>query len=236
VSYLDNTTTFGGVRRSGATAAEIAMYQPQPGDIILFDSQSTVMKGLYFLAGTQLPDHAAIVVPGPGGRPMLLEAGPIPSLSVTMVDVLGRLRAFTGQIWIRKFTGTLTPQQTTKLAQFAKEQVGKRYSLTRFILQGTPFQARRLLKPFAKTHLDRTAWLCSELVIAACTSINLLGPETVPSTACYPRDIVENERYNFNRYWAGACQWRVSSPMARTPRRAPSGPVARPVPQRPVHA
>jgi hypothetical protein len=229
VSFLETTAKFGQVRRLDSVGGQAVAYQPQPGDILLFDSQSMIMKGLYFLAGTQLPDHAGIVVPRPDGRPALLEAGPMPNFHVRMEDVMGRLRAYTGSIWIRRFSGTLTAQQAAKLKQFAIEQTGKRFAVGRFIMQGTPFQSRRLLRLFAKTCLNRSSWLCSELVVAAAASINLLDPAVVPATTVYPLDILKNKPFDLNRYWSDAALWRLTCPMVRSPRRQPSGPVHRPL-------
>ena len=53
------------------------------------------------------------------------------------------------------------------LSKFALAQDGKRYAIFRLLLQGTQFRNRGPLRELflASTELDRSSWICSELVV-----------------------------------------------------------------------
>src|SRR5438270_437612 len=50
-------------------------YQPQPGDLVLFDGHCNWMNKLYRCCGTNAPSHAGIVFAHPDGSCAILEAG-----------------------------------------------------------------------------------------------------------------------------------------------------------------
>jgi hypothetical protein len=188
-------------------------YAPREGDLIFFDDHNRTWTALFAFAGTGPPLHMGIVVKKPDGKPAVLEAGPDDSLWVALTDLGPRLhqfkRDFHGTLSIRRCKKKLTEKESRALTTFAREQKGKRYAALRLLLQGTPFRERGFLKPLlAKTHLKRDAWICSELAVAAAAVAGLLDPKAVPANAVYPRDLVNDERYDLSASWREAVEWR----------------------------
>ena len=79
----------------------------------------------------------------------------------------------------------------------------------RLLLQGTRFRNRGLIRELflARTDLDRSSWICSELVVAAGTVAGLF-PDTVKSNVTYPLDLVNNRRHDLSRVWHDAAIWQ----------------------------
>jgi hypothetical protein len=217
MSFLNVDVLFGaepGTRRAASWRA--VPYHPQPGDLVFFDEHSLIWRVLYAVAGSQPPDHCGVMVARPDGRMALLEAGPFPNRWVRLEEVPHRLQSFRGSIWVRRLKRALSQEQSTRLTEFAVGQEGKRYAVWRMTLQATPFQTRRLLKPFAQTFLNRRRWLCSELVAAAGTILGLIDPTVLRANAVYPRDIVDDLRYDLGQCWHEAALWRKGLPHRRT--------------------
>jgi hypothetical protein len=174
--------------------------------------------GLYTLleadqiAGTGPPLHMGIVVKLPGNRWSVLEAGPDDGIWVELRDLVPRLHQFTserhGTITIRRARQPLSYERSAALTVFAQRQAGKRYAVAWLLLQGTPFRVRGPLEPFlARTRLDPPSWICSEISIAAGTVAGLFDPKVVPSNVAYPRDLVDNHRYNLSASWLDPEIW-----------------------------
>jgi hypothetical protein len=154
-----------------------------------------------------------IVVQKPAGGLAVLEAGPDDSVWVKLLDLAPRLRQFRrdfgGTVTVRRCKVALGRKQSAALTRFALEQQGKRYAVGRLQLRGTWLRPRGPLAPLlARTYLDRDAWICSELAVAAAVAAGLLSPTAVPANATYPRDLVDDWRYDLSAVWEAPVEWR----------------------------
>src|SRR5207244_1053067 len=161
-------------------------YLPKEGDLIFYDDHKIIWTALFLWAGTGPPLHVGIIVKKENGGLAVLEAGPDDTIWVSILDVDPRLRKFHedfhGTITIRRCRKDLTPETSAALTKFAKAQDGKRYAIVRLLVQGTRFRYRGPIRELflARTDLDRSSWICSELVVAAGTVAGLF-PDTVKS-------------------------------------------------------
>jgi hypothetical protein len=149
----------------------------------------------------------------------VLEAGPDDSVRVKRLDVDTRLPQFQadfkgGLIRVRRCKKVLAEAESKALTAFAAAQDGKRYAVGRLMLQATPLRDRGKEGVLAKgkTILDRDAWICSELSVAAGTVAKLFDPEVVHSTVAYPRDLVDNASYDLSETWHDAGVWLPTRP------------------------
>jgi hypothetical protein len=191
---------------------------PREGDLIFYDDHNRAWTTLFALAGTGPPLHMGIVVKKPDGTPAVLEAGPDDTLWVRLIDAGPRLhqfrRDFRGTITVRRCRVALKPEQSAALTRFAQAQRNKRYAALRLLAQGTPLRVRGPLEPrLGRTHTGRDAWICSELAVAAGTVAGLFDPRVVHSNATYPRDLVDNQRFDIRAVWDDPAHWR---PVRRT--------------------
>lgn len=198
----------------GEKKVEVLRYEPREGDLVFYDDKHVGWTLLFAYAGTGAPLHMGIVVKKNDGKLAILEAGPDDTVSVKMLDLHKRLRQFNndfkgGTIHIRRCKNELTDEQSKALTKFAEAQDGKRYAVGRLLLQGTALRSRGpvMEKVLGKTVLDRDAWICSELAVAAGTVAKLFDPKVVPSNVPYPRDLVSNERYDLSATWHDAALW-----------------------------
>lgn len=208
------------VKPDGVRTAEIATvipYEPREGDLIFYDDHSRVWTALFKAAGTGPPLHMGIVVRKPGGTLAVLEAGPDDTVWVDLRDLIPRLHQFVndfnGDITIRRCKEPLDRFQSEALTRFAQAQNGKRYAVVRLLAQGTPLRSRGALEPWlGKTQTDRSAWICSEISVAGATVAGLVGADEVHSNVAYPRDLVDNRRYDLSVAWYDAAAWRPVRP------------------------
>ena len=197
----------------GAVEHEILAYEPREGDLVFYDDHHPVWSVLFAYAGTGSPLHMGIVVKKPDGKLAVLEAGPDDSIRVKLLDLDKRLpqfqEDFKGLIRIRRCRKMLAEEESKALTKFAVAQNGKGYAVGRLLLQGTPFRERGQKDDMAKgkTILDRDRWICSELAVAAGAVAKLLDPNVVHSTVAYPRDLVDNARYDLSGSWHDAAVW-----------------------------
>lgn len=210
-------TKAGAAQRQRATP-----YLPREGDLVFFDEHSWFWNFLFALAGTGPPLHMGIVVKRPDGSLAVLEAGPDDTLWVKLLDLGPRLRQFRrdyrGTITIRRCRRALSREKSAALTKFALAQKGKPYAVLRLLAQATPLRARGPLEPLlARTALDRGAWICSELAVAAGTVAGLFDPRVIRSNVTYPRDLVDNRRHDLRRTWHDPEVW---SPVPRRERAA----------------
>ena len=173
---------------------------------------------LFAYAGTGPPLHMGIVVKKSDGTLAILEAGPDDTIHVALLDLEKRLPQFAadfkGTISIRRCKKALTKEQSQALTKFAEDQDGKRYAIGRLLLQGTSFRSRGPVRELilGKTYLDRDSWICSELAVAAGTLVKLFDPKVVFANVAYPRDLVDNERYDLSANWHDAALWLAERP------------------------
>jgi hypothetical protein len=203
----------------GKVESALKPYAPREGDLVFYDDKHVGWTLLFAYAGTGAPLHMGIVVKKDDGKFAILEAGPDDTVSVKMLDLNKRLKQFHrdfkgGVIHLRGCKQELAEEQSRALTRFAQAQDNKRYAVGRLLLQGTALRSRGPLleKALGKTVLDRDAWICSELAVAAGTVAGLFDPKVVPSNVPYPRDLVNNERYNLSANWYDARLW---SPVAQ---------------------
>jgi hypothetical protein len=199
---------------AGKIESATKRYTPREGDLVFYDDKHVGWTLLFAYAGTGAPLHMGIVVKKNDGQLAILEAGPDDTVSVKMLDLHPRLIQFNkdfkgSTIHIRRCKKELTDEQSKALMKFAQAQDGKRYAVGRLLLQGTSLRTRGsvLEKVLGKTVLDRDSWICSELAVAAGTVVNLFDPKVVPSNVPYPRDLVNNERYDLSANWHDAALW-----------------------------
>jgi len=202
----------------GGLEQEVLAYEPREGDLIFYDDHNAVWSALFAYAGAGSPLHMGIVVKKPDGKLAVLEAGPDDSVRVKLLDIDKRLpqfqEDFKGLIRIRRCRKMLAEEDSKALTKFAVAQDGKGYAVGRLLLQGTPFRERGPKDDMAKgkTILDRDRWICSELAVAAGTVAKLFDPKVVHSTVAYPRDLVDNARYDLSGSWHDAAVWRPIRP------------------------
>jgi hypothetical protein len=188
---------------------ETIPYVPREGDLIFYDDKSIFWTILFAWAGTGPPLHMGIVVKGEDGKFQVLEAGPDDKLKVYLLELNSRLKDFKGTITIRRCKVKLTEEKSAALTKFAKEQDGKPYAVIRLLLQGTSLRSRGPVREMflAGTYLDRWSWICSELAVAAGTVVGLFDPAVVRANVTYPRDIVDNQRFNLSKNWHDGETW-----------------------------
>jgi hypothetical protein len=200
-------------RAVAGTREMVISYAPGEGDLVFYDDHSKIWTSLFALAGTGPPLHMGIVVRKPDGSPAVLEAGPDDTVVVRLLDLGPRLRQFhrdfDGTITIRRCKAPLDRFRSAALTRFAQEQNGKRYAVLRLLAQGTALRSRGPLEPWlGKTQLDRSAWICSELAVAAGTVAGLFDAGLVHANSVYPRDLVDNSRFDLGPTWEDAAPWR----------------------------
>jgi hypothetical protein len=192
-------------------------YEPREGDLVFYDDHSKVWTALFQLAGTGPPLHMGIVVRKFDGVLAVLEAGPDDTIWVDLRDLVPRLhrfqRDFNGTITIRRSKVALNRFQSHALSRFARAQNGKRYAVLRLLAQGTPLRSRGPLEPWlGRTSTDRDSWICSELSVASATVVGLLDPDVVHANSVYPRDLVDNQRFDLSASWHDAADWQPHVP------------------------
>jgi hypothetical protein len=220
---------------AGSARAQVVPYVPRQGDLIFYDDHSPVWTALFALAGTGPPLHMGIVVRRPGGALAVLEAGPDDRVWVELLDLGPRLhqfqRDFQGTILVRRCKVALSAQRSAALTRFAQAQMGKRYAVLRLLAQGTPLRSRGTLEPWlAETRLDRDSWICSELAVVAGTVAGLFDPKVVRANVTYPRDLVDNQRYDLNAPWDQPARWQPDCRQHPAAAPAGQGPPGRPQP------
>lgn len=202
----------------GTVERRIVAYVPREGDLIFYNDHHPLWTLAFAYAGTGAPLHMGIVFKKSDGKLAILEAGPDDTIWVKLIDVSKRLPQFArdnkGTITIRRCKKALGAEESKALTKFAHAQDGKRYAIGRLLLQGTSFRTRGPLRElvFGATVLDRDSWICSELSVAAGTVAKLFDPKIVHANVAYPRDLVNNERYDLSATWHDAAVWSAERP------------------------
>jgi hypothetical protein len=202
----------------GKAEHDIVRYAPREGDLIFYDDRNLMWMVLFAYAGTGPPLHMGMVVKKTDGTLAILEAGPDDTVWVKLLDLDKRLQQFNddfkGTIQIRRCKKELTAEQSKELTKYAAAQDGKRYAVGRLLLQGTSFRSRGPIREMflGATVLDRDAWICSELSVAAGTVVKLFDPKVVFANVSYPRDLVDNQKYSLSDNWHDAAIWIPMKP------------------------
>jgi hypothetical protein len=212
-------------------AMGVAPYQPQPGDIILFNEFNRLYDFLFRLAHTSPPTHAGIVIQREDGSPALLDLlGPsVIGAHVAIVDIPPRLSTYPGVMMVRQVRQPLSQGQSAELTRFARAQVGKEFAAKRLALQVTPFRARTGLRRycFGHTYLDRQRWICSELVVAAACAARILDADAYPANAIYPHDLAYDEWIDLSHRYSSPLPWSGDPGLIEQP--VPGGPIQIPI-------
>jgi hypothetical protein len=191
--------------------AQVEPYQPQPGDIVLYDDLSRLYHLMFRLARTQAPTHVAMVIARDDGSPALLDLlGPtVLRARVAIVDIGPRLHSYPGVIAVRRLRQPLTAEQSVALTQFATAQQGKQFAAKRVALLATPFCARVSLwrHSLGRTDFDRSRWFCSELVAAAAGAAHIVDPRECPANAVCPHDLACDGWLDLSRQYEPPVPW-----------------------------
>jgi hypothetical protein len=196
-------------------------YCPQAGDILLATDNNIFWKLTHNLAWTGHPHHTGVVFQRCDGSFAVLESGPNDTAWIDNLDLLPHLREYDekGLVWIRARKTPLTKEQSDCLTAFAERQEGKRFAISRLLLQMTLLRPRG---PFTlKTRVmgkpkgDRSKYYCSELAMEALIACGALDPEGQRPAATYPRDIFMdrspnlfiNRNLHFKECWDPPARW-----------------------------
>jgi hypothetical protein len=185
------------------------VYVPCAGDLIFFTYRSAFWRTMYALAHTGPPFHVGMVVRLPDGHMAILEAGPGDTYQVFILDLVPRLYGHDGPIWVRRLRVPLTPEQSDCLTQFALDQAGKRLAVVRLVLGITPLRSHGWLhaRIFGRACIDRCAWYCSELAVAAAAHAGLIDPHRFRPNTIYPRDLFLDKPNEFLLLWEEPRRW-----------------------------
>jgi hypothetical protein len=207
---------------AGKIEREVVRYTGREGDLVFYDDRNPAWTALFAYAGTGPPLHMGIVLKKADGSLAVLEAGPDDTTRVSLLHLEKRLHQFhqhysKGTITIRCCKKELTAEQSMALSKFAQAQDGKRYAVGRLLLQGTSLRTRGPVRELVlgKTVLDRDSWICSELSVAAGTVAKLFDPKVVHSNVAYPRDLVDNVRYDLSQSWHDVAVWLPNPPSEK---------------------
>jgi hypothetical protein len=204
-------------------------YVPQPGDIFLSTDQARWSRFGHWAAGGAGVHHSGIVFARSDGRPGLLEAGPLNSLRVEVLDPcehMGNHERKGDRVWVRRRRVPLTLGESARLTAFAEAQEGKPFATLRMVGQLSLFRSRGPLRTWflGKPHGSRSRYFCSELVMESCVAAGLLDPATTRPAATYPRDLFYGKSFNWylnthlhlEEGWYPPARW-VEAPCAPFP-------------------
>jgi hypothetical protein len=205
-----------------AVRLPLTPYEPQAGDVVLFSDANFVWKAFYALAFTGTPGHSGMIVRMQDGLPGVIEAGYGDSVWVRLTPLDKRLCEFKGTTWIRRRKTPVTAEQSRVLTEFSEVIDGRRYSVTRLLMQLTPLSARGPIKTkfLGKPKGIRNSYICSEAVVEGLVMAGLVDAETARPAATFPRDLFFDS--SPNRYidrhppllhgWEPPALWRRCQP------------------------
>lgn len=202
-------------------------YVPRGGDIVCYNDHSARWRFLYRMVGSDMPDHAGLLVDLNDGNAAVLESAPDDGHTVgpyiVLMEAMPRFyqykAMFHGSIYIRRLKCPLTPEQSDALTDWGRQQCGKRYPFYRMLLQATPCKCRKGLREqwFAKTDDSRRKYMCSELAIAALSHIGVLDPKRIKGNRVYPRDIIYDDIFDIGDRYLPAAHWTPCPPKEPLP-------------------
>lgn len=218
-SYVQDTDTL--ANPVGYLTSAESPYQPQAGDIVLYDDFNRFHHFLFKLASTAGPLHTGMIIARPDGTPGLFElTGPkVITAKVAILDVEPRFKSYPGDVMVRQLREPLTEDQSQALTRFAQAQVGKGFALPRVLLQGSLFSQRCELRKrwFGKTSLNRYRWFCSELVVAGAIVANLLDAKSCCANSACPRDLAYDETIDLSEVYHPPVHWTAAAPIRQLP-------------------
>lgn len=204
---------YDGCDADGGKIAVLESYCPQEGDLIFFWSGGWIKKIAYRLFFVGPPSHVGIVVLGPDGRPVLLEATIdifTHHSGVLLSEIHPRLSCYPGPIWVRRLRCPLTPEQSCRLTQFALQQQGKPFALGHLLLPplALPCNGPILARLGIWTAcVNRKRWFCSGLVTASLVVTGMLDEHVVRPLFTDPRDLFVDRLIDLSPQWHKPVSW-----------------------------
>jgi hypothetical protein len=197
-------------------------YCPQPGDIMLSETQGLIYTIGHKLSGAVQPSHSGWVFRQPDGSFAIMEAGSFDVVTIHAIPIMDHLSAYHNRhsVWIRPRCVPLTEEQSCRMTEFALKQEGKRFARLRLFAQITPFRARGKTKTDYKGKPrgpDRVSYFCSEMTAEAFVYSGIVPAECARPSATYPCDLFFdhsdipflNEHFKLSRYgWGVPARWR----------------------------
>lgn len=188
---------------------EIDHYEPQPGDLILFQGKG-IVNVIFALGHSGGATHSGIVVARPDGTLGLLESAGV-QYPVMISDIDSRHQQYSGRIWVRRRCVPLTPEQSKRLTEFACAQEGKPYDLLGVFIPpfGHPVRKHRLKCLTDEQLLNRPRWFCSELCMVALIEAGILDRCVVRPRMTDPRDLKTDRRLDLTECgWEPPLRWK----------------------------
>jgi len=199
----------------------MTLYDPQPGDVLLYSDANIFWGLMYAIAFTSAPGHTGLVVRQDDGSLGVLEAGYNDKPWVRVVPLAERLHQYPGTIWVRQRKTPLTEEQSRIISCFAAEIDGRRYGVIRLILQMTPIRNRGPLRTcwLGKPAGLRSTYICSEATMEALVLAGAIDGATARPSATYPRDLFFDRAANLyvNRHRPLEADWHMPALWRRCP-------------------
>ena len=174
---------------------------PAVGDVLFSVTENRKISFLYRVVLVGLPTHAGIVVRMPNGELGVLEAGGGGELRTRTTPLDARLaRRGDRELWIRRRSAPLTPEQERKLNEFAALSENTGYSKVRafdlawFSLRGPRGPIRTFFD--GKPKGVRGDSVCSEIVVEALAYAGSIDAATARPSATTPRDLFLDRSLN----------------------------------------
>jgi len=180
-----------------------APYVPTEGDILLFGSVTPIYTLTFPLARSWHPWHSALIVRRTTGDLAVFEVGgdnhgyaALRPPAERLPDDLSKTY-YRPRVWVRRIKQPLTVEQSRELTAFVESQAYKRFVTQRhlalFLVPG---------RPLPKSDPSRDRWFCSEMVLEALVTAQVLSPQQVPRPeALTPRDVMLDCRVNLSGCW-----------------------------------
>lgn len=186
---------------------ETEHYDPQPGDLILFQSPGVLRNVVYALGCSGGVTHSGIVVARPDGTLGMLEA-PGTGYPVMVSDIPSRHEYHKGRAWVRCRRTPLTPEQTKCLTEFACRQEGKPFFSVGVLIppfgKPIPKHFQKCVKP---EQLEPGKWFCSPLCVAAMMACGSLDLCAAKPWFVDPQDLKTDHWLDLSCGWEKPVRW-----------------------------
>jgi hypothetical protein len=186
--------------------------------MILYKRRKPMENFLYRVTNSGPPTHSGVVFRMPDGRLRILETGSLQPPAVDIVEVQPRLNTYKGSLWVRRLHHPLTAGQSAKLTGFALAQGCKRFAKGRVLLEGFSGRNMSCLRwllvgppPF-----ERPTYYCSELVLIALVSADVLPIDILGPRMPHPRDLFWDKPHNLS-CWYGPVRLITTEPYVEKP-------------------
>ena len=181
-------------------------YSPEIGDVVLSVAKEKTVRRFFRLATDSEVTHVNIIVPHPeDGRMVVLDVNR--GVPVRLVGIREFLRE-RGEVAVRKCIAALSEEQRREIAEFAKNQLGKKYPTDKNLVMEI-YHALPVIPEVAdkvsdtiqiewRSHVEKNGtWFCSQLVVATAQSGGLIDRKVNPS-AVVPADLFHAKNPNWD--------------------------------------